>query len=487
MFAKTYIGFSRHFCYNKRINATIDFIRQEVCSMFHDTEPKDKKPSIRSYFTVGLTAFLVIAAAVLFFFIIFRMDTISGFFHQLTSALQPIIIGLVIAYLLSPIVGFCESKLTKLCLSQSKTQQINKRLASLIRYLSIFFALAVACFFIYILGNLIIPELYITILGIIKDMPDHIDSFLNWVNKTMDNNQMIASYVKEGIVRGTTFLETWVETDLLSKVNTWFNYFATGILGVINVVKNLLIGIIVSVYVLVEKEHFAAQGKMIIYALFKTRPANIIIETVRQSNKIFGNFIVGKIIDSLIIGVLCFFGLSFLKMPYPLLISVIVGVTNVIPFFGPYVGAIPSAILILFIDPIQCLYFLIFILFLQQLDGNIIGPAILGDSTGLSSFWIIFAILAAGSLFGIMGMVIGVPVFAVIYYMVSTVIEHLLVSKELKSSSTDYERLDRIETNGKGIVYQQLPSSYEEAEKKEQAEDKDEKSEKNAKKEKKEK
>jgi predicted PurR-regulated permease PerM len=332
---------------------------------------------------------------------------------------------------------------------------------STIRYLSIFLSLIVAGILIYILGNLIIPQLYVSILGIIRDWPNiqrRIDAFTTWINTTRDNNQTIATYANEGIVRVKDYFENWVETDLLSKMNTWFNYFATGVLGFITVVKNLLIGIIVSIYVLLEKEHFAAQGKMIIYALFKTRPANVIIETLRESNRIFGGFIMGKIIDSMIIGLLCFIGLSILKMPYTLLVSVIVGVTNVIPFFGPYFGAIPSALLILFIDPMKCLYFLIFIIILQQIDGNIIGPAIIGDSTGLSAFWVIFSILGGGGLFGLVGMLIGVPTFAVIYYIIRTYIEYRLTSKELKSASQDYEDLDRINKENGITVYKHLSS-----------------------------
>lgn len=420
----------------------------------HTTDTEDTKRGLRSYLTVGLMSFLVIAAAVIFFFLLFRMDTISGFVSHVISVLQPIIIGFVIAYLLEPIMSLFERELTHFCQVKNKT---GKRLASFIRYVSILLTFIVAGFFIYILGNLIVPELYVSITGIIKDMPAYVDSFTNWISHTMDNNQTIALYVTEVIVKVTDFFENWVETDLLSKVNTWFNYFATGIIGLINIVKNLLIGIIVSIYVLVEKEHFAAQGKMIIYAIFKTRPANVIIETLRQSNKIFGGFIVGKIIDSMIIGVLCFIGLSFFKMPYTLLVSVLVGVTNVIPFFGPYFGAVPSAILILFIDPVKCIYFLIFILVLQQVDGNIIGPAILGDSTGLSAFWVIFSILAAGGLFGLVGMLVGVPAFAVIYYIISTYVEYRLSTKKLKSSSADYKQLDRIDTSSGNAVYKHLP------------------------------
>lgn len=419
---------------------------------------EERKKGLRSYFNVGLISFLVLAAALLFFFLLFRLSTISAFFHKLTSILQPVIIGFVIAYLLSPVMNFFERFLIKSYHSNTKNKPLSKHLASFFRYAALFLTFVVAALVIYILGNLIIPELYVTIIGIIDEMPGHIDRFTAWLNTTMDKNQMLSSYTTQALVKITDYFENWVEKDLLSQINTWLNYFATGVISVINVVKNLLIGIIVSIYILLEKEHFAAQGKMIVYALFKTRPANIIIDTVRQSHKIFIGFIVGKIIDSLIIGVLCFIGLSFLKMPYTLLISVIVGVTNVIPFFGPYFGAIPSAILLIFVDPWQCLYFLIFILILQQLDGNIIGPAILGDSTGLSAFWVIFSILTASGLFGIVGMLIGVPAFAVIYHIVSTYIEYLLSSKSLKNTSADYKQLDRIDLNEKGTaVYKQFP------------------------------
>ncbi|KSV60070.1 AI-2E family transporter [Acetivibrio ethanolgignens] len=425
--------------------------------MIHDLENEPKKQGFRAYFTVGVVSFLVIAAAVIFFFLLFRLDTIRSFFHKLTGILQPIIIGFVIAYLLSPIMDFFERQLIRFVLSKSKKDTVSSRISSFIRGIAIFLSLLIAFFLIYILGSLIIPEIYVSITGIIKDMPGHIDMFTNWINHTLDNNQLVASYVKEGIVKITDYFENWVETDLLSKVNTWVNYFATGVIGIINIIKNLLIGIIVSVYILIEKEHFAAQGKMIIYALFKTHPANVIIETLRQSNKIFGGFIMGKIIDSMIMGVLCFIGLSFFKMPYTLLVSVIVGVTNVIPFFGPYFGAIPSAILILFIDPMKCLYFLIFILVLQQIDGNIIGPTILGDSTGLSAFWVIFSILAAGGLFGLIGMLIGVPFFAVVYYIVSTYIEYRLSCKNLKSTSEAYRQLEHIDIKtGKSIYKDKL-------------------------------
>ena len=202
---------------------------------------------------------------------------------------------------------------------------------------------------------------------------------------------------------------------------------------------NLVIGVIISVYLLMGKRKFLAQAKKLCYALLGTKRGGIVCNVCTFANQAFGGFIGGKIIDSAIIGVLCFLGLSVLDMPYTMLISIIVGVTNVIPFFGPYLGAVPSALLLLVIDPMECLTFIIFILVLQQLDGNVIGPTILGDATGLNGFWVVVSILVFGSFFGIIGMVIAVPLFAVIYKIITEVVNRLLSNQGLSTVTSDYD------------------------------------------------
>jgi len=218
---------------------------------------------------------------------------------------------------------------------------------------------------------------------------------------------------------------------------------------VVMVLKNILIGVIVMVYLLNIKGTLSAQGKKIIYSIFPVKTANQAIDEIRFVHRVFGGFITGKILDSLIIGILCFVLLNAMKMPYTLLVSVIVGVTNVIPFFGPFIGAIPSAFLILLVSPIKCLYFLIFILLLQQFDGNILGPKILGQSTGLPSFWVLFSILLFGGLFGFVGMIIAVPTFAVIYSVVSRLVNRSLTKKDLSLKTADYFDLERIDEDKK--------------------------------------
>ena len=220
---------------------------------------------------------------------------------------------------------------------------------------------------------------------------------------------------------------------------------SSGVVLVVRAVFDILIGLIVMVYLLNMKEKLLAQAKMIIYGVFPLKIANKVIEEGRYVHQVFGGFIIGKLLDSLIIGLICFVLLGFANMPYVLLVSVIVGVTNVIPFFGPFIGAIPSAFLILLSDPMKCLYFLIFVLLLQQFDGNILGPKILGDSTGLSSFWVLFSILLFGGLMGFVGMIIGVPTFAVMYRLVTEFTTWRLGKKALSGNLNEYDRLNYID------------------------------------------
>lgn len=437
-------------------------------------EPQNlTKAGLKKYLYQGIMCFFVIAAAMLLFFLLFRLTQIKGYFANVMNILQPITTGLILAYLLNPIMNFFERSILNYIRPHVKSK---KKIKGIVRYLSIFISLAIGALILYILGSLILPELYITIVGIVKDLPSNINSFTHWVNETTASNEILGDYLNEAIVRATQFFENWLEDDLLKQINTWAAYFATGVLNILNIVKNVIIGIIVSVYVLASKEKFCAQSKMIIYALTKENAANVIIDTVRQSNEIFGGFIVGKLIDSTIIGILCFIGLSIIGMPYTMLVSVIVGVTNIIPFFGPYIGALPSAFLILVASPIHCLYFVIFIVVLQQVDGNIIGPKILGESTGLSAFWVVFSILLAGGLFGLPGMLIGVPAFAVIYYIIKRIITHLLGKKSLRKSSNEYEEIKSIRIENGKPVYIPLESAVSWAEEMEEKKETKEKS-----------
>lgn len=392
-----------------------------------------------------MTIFVVIAACIIFYFALLRLPAISGVFKEIFGVLKPIVYGLAIAYLLNPIVDFVEEHLRPFL---EKKLQDQKRIHAISRGTGIFAGVLVLLFIIIALFNMMIPELY----GSIRDMILTVPSQLNQlVDKVMEMNsqdstlgQLLSNILKEA----TDFIQTWMRTDLLNQINVVMSNLTVGVINIISELLNVVIGIIISIYVLFSKEKFASQSKKLVYAVFKPSHANMILHLTIKSNEIFGGFIIGKIIDSAIIGVLCFIGLSMLKMPYTLLVSVIVGVTNVIPFFGPYIGAIPSAILIMLTDPKMGIYFILFILVLQQLDGNVIGPKILGDSTGLSAFWVVFAILLGGGLFGVIGMILGVPTFAVIYYIINMLINHMLEKKKLPTETAAYGELSYVESDG---------------------------------------
>lgn len=406
----------------------------------------DQGPSkLRQQLNRGMTAFVVIILCMLCFFVLLRMDDISKVLKLIFNILRPIIYGLAIAYLLNPIVKTVERYLKPWV---EKRFPNFKKTQKLCRGIGIVAALVVMLAVISALFNMLIPELYRSIRNLALTLPGQINEALRNLTVLMSQDTTLGKFFTTFLTEATTFFQNWMRTDLLSQVNDFMSHLTEGVFNVVNEVMNAVIGIIVSVYVLYSKEKFSMQSKKIIYALFKPSHANMILHLSIKSNTIFGGFIIGKIIDSAIIGALCFIGLSILDMPYTVLVSVIVGVTNVIPFFGPYIGAIPSTILIMLSDPKMGIYFILFILVLQQLDGNVIGPKILGDSTGLSAFWVMFSILLGGGLFGFVGMILGVPTFAVFYYIVNMLINNKLEKRKLPIETDCYDKMSYVDSDG---------------------------------------
>lgn len=383
---------------------------------------------MKKYASMGLTAFLVIAASILFFLLLYKIDTVIKGIKTVLKILEPIVFGFVIAYILYPVVKFFEKYLDKLLKKIIKKKERADRIK---KGLSIFLALIFGMMVVVLLGVLVLPELYLNIRNMIVALPGQIADTSAYITRYMKQEGMDTEIVRDLTNRVLTFINNWFQTDFLKNMNVVFGYLTSGVISFFSTTLNIVVGIVVAIYVLNGRNTFKRQAKQVIYAAFSKRHAMILIDTLKESNRIFGGFIAGKLIDSLIIGILCFIALYFMKMPYTVLVSVIVGVTNVIPFFGPYLGAIPSAILITLSSPVKGLIFIIFIIILQQIDGNIIGPKILGESTGLSAFWVVFAILLFGGLFGIAGMLIGVPVFAVIYRIFSSIVDYFLRKKGL--------------------------------------------------------
>ncbi len=416
----------------------------------------------KKYIGWGLTALTVIILSICFVYFIYNGNILLYKLKNLIRICMPIIDGFVVAYLLSPVINYLEQKCLIPIYRKLKIKNTNKTRASM-RIFSIIITFVLVFLLIYSFIIIVIPQLYRSVQNIVISFPTYINNLVNFANRLLQDNPDIEATFNTLITRYSSELSSWLNSKLLPGMNDIIKSFSLGVLGFVVNLWNLIIGFIISVYLLCSKEKFVGQAKKIIYSMTKKERANNFLSDMRFINYTFGGFISGKLIDSLIIGLICFIFLSIIGTPYPILISVIVGVTNIIPFFGPYLGAIPSAILILLIEPIQCLYFLIFILILQQFDGNFLGPKILGNSTGLSSFWVIFSITLFGGLFGILGMILGVPAFAVIYAFIRRKIQKRLLAKGLPVTTTPYIYLDRITEEDKLILhtgeYDDLPDS----------------------------
>lgn len=409
---------------------------------------------VRRYLIIALIIFATFCGCILFFFMIYRYNGFTDFWKKLVGILQPIIIGLVLAYLLNPIMKFCERNLMKILQPRMKSQRKLKRTC---RGVGIIGALAfLACIFVLLMAA-IVPSVMRSIQEMAVTLPDEVNNLINWVTEFTKGDTEVADMARQIIEKITSAFQKFLEEDILSQAQTYISSITSGVIYGVKFLINILVGIIVSVYVLASKETFAGQAKKIIYGIFKPVRANVIVETVRKSNEIFGGFISGKLLDSAIIGVIAYVVLAIMNMPDTMLIAVIIGVTNIIPFFGPFIGAIPSFFIIVLQEPVQGLSFLIFVVILQQVDGNIIGPKILGDSTGLSSFWVVFAILVFGGLWGFPGMLLGVPVMAVIYYIVERSVEYFLRKRGLAEDTESYIYLKSVDKVTNKLLYEGAP------------------------------
>lgn len=399
----------------------------------------------KKYVQIGLIAFFVISANILLYFFIDRFSGFGTWFSTFFTIISPILYGLIFAFLMTPILNFFEKKLIMPMFIKSKGGI--ERHKKIIRCISIIITIIVVISFFYGFFALVIPQIIGSIRSIVDMFPTYIKNFENWANELLDSNPTLVKYANSAIDKYSVEIDKFLNDNVLGQMDVMVKNVSMGLIGFIKALWNIIIGFIISIYVLGSKETFAGQSKKAAFAMFKRSNANSIIEGARFINKTFIGFISGKIVDSIIIGCLCFIETSIIGTPYALLVSVIVGVTNIIPFFGPYIGAIPSTLLILLIDPIQALYFVIFVLILQQLDGNVIGPKILGDSTGLSGFWVIFSITLFGGLFGVLGMIIGVPICAILYAGVRLLFNRSLKKKSMPSETKDYIDLDMVEEN----------------------------------------
>lgn len=388
------------------------------------------------YLAWGLTAVGVVCTILLFYDIVFRSSTVLTYLGRLADILAPVLYGFAMAYLLAPVVNWFEQIIFRY--DKRAHPERAEHLGKWLRVLSILLTWLLVGLLVYALLQVLLPELYKSVMQLADNTKAYYQIIVSWVQHLLENNPEFAR--RAGEIFNEYYQEalTWVNQNVIPQLETAVVAVTGGVVGIVVFLKNLLIGIIVSIYLLATKEGFAASGCKLCYSFLPEERAALLIRGAKATDRIFSGFVRGKLLDSLIIGILCFIFSNILNFPYAPLVSVVVGVTNVIPFFGPFLGAIPSAFLILLDSPIKCLYFIIFIVALQQFDGNILGPKILGDSTGLSSFWVIVAILVGGGLWGVLGMFLGVPIFACIYNGIKSYSAYRLKKKGLPVDTASY-------------------------------------------------
>lgn len=378
------------------------------------------------YFIISLYALGVLVAYTLFSSLLDNMPVFLGYLGNFMGILTPVIYGFVLAFILNPMVKFFERISAKTLDKKKPHPRINRGLA---------IAAAFLVLLIVVVGvvALLVPQLVTSLSDLAINIPGYYDTAEKWVLKLLDD-----FHISEDQMNMVQEYWDQIVNDLVNWLKSFIPVLGNAAFGVAMGIKDLFFGIFISIYMLLSKDLFARQTKKILYAVSKKTIADRIIELTRQTNKVFTGFLSGKILDSLIIGAICFLFMALFGLPYAPLVSVIITVFNMIPMFGPFIGAIPSILLILLVDPWQALIFTVFIILLQQADGNFIGPKILGESTGLSGFWVIVAILVGGGLWGVVGMIIGVPALAVIYALVRTGVERLLKKKGMPTDTNDY-------------------------------------------------
>lgn len=402
------------------------------------------------YFKTGLTALVVICLSVLFCYLLFFGSRFKDAINLIYGIMMPVLFGAIMAYLLSPMLNAIERKILNPIADKLKIKdKFAKQKA--VRGVGILLTALFFYFIIQMIVSMLLSQIIPSIKSIVENADTYYKTFIKWLDDVLSDNPKMQDYVNGLINEYSDDIVTYINDVVIVKATELIKTVSVSVLNIFTVLWNLVLGLIISIYLLISKEKLANQSKKMAYAFFETESANVLINNIRFTHNTFIGFVGGKIIDSLIIGILCFIGTSILKTPYAALVSVVVGITNVIPFFGPFIGAIPTALLVLVVDPmnpLNCVYYLLFILFLQQLDGNLIGPMILGDSTGLSGFWVIFAITVFGGIFGVPGMIIGVPTFAVIYSLIRSYVYTKLIKKKMPTDTEAFDGLECVDKYG---------------------------------------
>lgn len=419
----------------------------------------------KKYIRAGAIALAVIVLAILFQFSLEHEARMEEHKLVISNTLMPIILGFILAYLLNPVLNFFEHYIfTPIARFIWRREEKIPTRRKFSRALGVFCTMIL--FLVIIIGGLymVIPQVYQSLSKIVSDAPSYYNTLQKWLNSIEPEQTEFRKYLMVAMDRLYSQAITYLNQNILPNMDKIVAGITSGIVGGLKMLMNFILAIIISVYVMAEKETLISVGKKLTYSLFNTKNANGILRGARYADRVFGGFVNGKIIDSFIIGVLCYVFMRIVEFDYPVLISIIVGVTNIIPYFGPFIGAIPSVLILLMVNVREGLVFAIFVVVLQQLDGNIIGPLILGDRLNMSSMWILFAILIGGGFFGVPGMILGAPTFACIYALVSALCRSRLQEKQLPAATEAYYGVDKVEEGG---IIHMMKASEGKADKKE--------------------
>ncbi|MBQ2633282.1 MAG: AI-2E family transporter [Oscillospiraceae bacterium] len=398
----------------------------------------------KQYLYWGVTAFLVIAAALVFYLLISNLSWLGEALGRLLEILSPFIWGLVFAYLLFPLLRIYSRSLftplfRRLLRKNPRREELTVKLA---RGFSVFLCILTLAVILAGLLMLVVPQLYSSVERLVVNSSTYIARADEWIQKTLEHHPEVDSTMREAFGDLSDGLVSWARDNLLPEMKGILSDVASNVYNIFRGIYNVIIGVVVSVYVLYDKEGFSARCKKILYCVCSLDAAEQILKGVRFTNQVFMSYLSGKILDSVIVGLICYIGCLLFRIPYAILSSSVVAVSNLIPFFGPVVGAVIATFFILLESPVKALVFVVFVVILQQFDGNVLGPRILGNRVGVRGFWIMFSILLGAGLFGFAGMLLGVPVFVVLYSLLRDLMNRKLARSGLPTDAQIYQETD---------------------------------------------
>ncbi len=408
----------------------------------------------KKYLYWGIVAFSVVVASIIFFHLVDGLGNVMDGIETVLGILRPFVFGVIIAYLVNHLLRPLENKVfLKLAAKYMPKKPVLG--AKLARIVSIICCDVAVLAVVSALLVTVLPQITVSIIDLINKSQSYVEILLGWVEEFLDGNDILEPVVRDWINSFYSMFVSWLRTDVLPQMATLISQITGGVISVVKVVFSLVVGLVVSIYILYSKETFGAQSKKLIYSIFEVKTANKVMEEIKFIDEAFGAYLAGALLDAGIVGVVNYIFMMSFGMPYPTLIAIILAMTNLIPMFGPFIGAIPCGLIILLESPSKCLIFAIFTVILQQVDGNIIVPRIHSSKSGISGFWVLFAITVFGGLFGMMGMIIGVPVMTVLYSWFRRLNNRNLRVKGLPENTQDYMSLDYIDEETGKFVYKE--------------------------------